>query len=194
MRFTRAAALALSGVIVLLAAADARADWGAAVYSPLTGATGPEELARLQAWYRRGLPREWDASQQEAAERLYDILAEVGGPELVVEIARSSRHYDLNAKKADYERAGVREYLVIELDPDRIHWFVRRRNRFRKLRPGPDGIDRSEVFPGLWLDPEAFHAQDLDRLIEVLEQGLATAEHAAFAAELLRRGAARKPR
>ncbi len=118
----------------------------------------------------------------------------VGGPELVIEIARSSRHYDLNAKKADYERAGVREYLVIELDPDRIHWFIRRRNRFRKLRPGPDGIYRSQVSPGLWLDPEAFYAQDLDRLIAVLDQGLATPEHAAFAAELERRGAGRRPR
>jgi Uma2 family endonuclease len=118
----------------------------------------------------------------------------VGAPELVVEIARSSRHYDLNEKKGDYERAGVREYLVIELDPNRIHWFIRGRNRFRKLRPGPDGIYRSEVFPGLWLDPEALYDEDLDRLIEVLEQGLATPEHAAFAAELLRRGAERKPR
>ena len=118
----------------------------------------------------------------------------VGAPEMVIEISRSSRHYDLNEKKGDYERAGVREYLVVELDPDRIHWFIRGRNRFRKLRPGPDGIYRSEVFPGLWLDPEAFYAQDLDRLIEVLEQGLATPEHAAFAAELARRGAAKKPR
>lgn len=118
----------------------------------------------------------------------------VGGLELVIEIARSSRQYDLKKKKGDYERAGVREYLVIELDPDRIHWFVRRRNRFRKLRPGPDGIYRSEVFPGLWLDPEALYAEDLDRLIEVLNQGLATPEHEAFAAELVRRGAERKPR
>jgi Uma2 family endonuclease len=118
----------------------------------------------------------------------------VGAPELVIEIARSSRHYDLKEKKADYERTGVREYLVIERDPDRIHWFIRRRNRFRKLRPGPDRIYRSEVFPGLWLDPEAFYAQDLDRLIEVLELGLATPEHADCAARLARAGADRKPR
>ena len=50
--------------------------------------------------------------------------------------------------------------------------------------PGPDGFFRSKVFPGFWLDPEALYAEDLDRLIEILDQGLATPEHAAFAAHL----------
>ena len=107
-----------------------------------------------------------------------------GAPELVVEIARSSRSFDLNQKKADYERAGVLEYLVVELDPNRIHWFIRHGNHFKKLLPGPDGIYRSKVFPGLWLDAAALFAEDRHRLIEVLEQGLATAEHAAFVARL----------
>jgi Uma2 family endonuclease len=117
-----------------------------------------------------------------------------GAPELVVEVARSSRYYDLTQKKADYERAGVREYVVVELNPNRVHWFIRRGTRFAHLRPGPDGIYRSKVFPGLWLDPEALYAQDLDRLIEVLNQGLATPEHAAFVAKLAAAGAGRKPR
>jgi Uma2 family endonuclease len=118
----------------------------------------------------------------------------VGAPELVIEIARSSRYYDLGEKKADYERAGVREYLVIELDPDQLHWFIRRGNHFVDLLPDPDGIYRSEVFPGLWLDPRALYPEDLDRLVEVLEQGLATPEHADFAARLVRAGAAGRPR
>ena len=37
------------------------------------------------------------------------------------------------SKKADYERAGVQEYVVVELDPDQIHWFIRRDDRFRGL-------------------------------------------------------------
>ena len=107
-----------------------------------------------------------------------------GPPELVAEIARSSRSFDLNQKKADYERAGVLEYLVVELDPNRIHWFMRHGNRFKKLLPGPDGIYRSNVFPGLWLDAAALFAEDRRRLIEVLNEGLATAEHANFVARL----------
>jgi Uma2 family endonuclease len=110
----------------------------------------------------------------------------VGSPELIVEIARSSREYDLHSKKADYERTGVLEYFVVELDPDRIHWFARRGKRLIRMRPGRDRIYRSNVFPGLWLDPAALYAQDLDRLIEVLEQGLATPEHAEFVATLAR--------
>jgi Uma2 family endonuclease len=107
-----------------------------------------------------------------------------GAPELVVEIARSSRKYDLGGKKDDYERAGVKEYLVVELDPDRIHWFVRRGDHFEILPPGDDGIFRSEVFPGLWLDPQALHDDDLDRLAQVVGQGVATPEHAEFVARL----------
>jgi hypothetical protein len=107
-----------------------------------------------------------------------------GAPELVAEIARSSRSFDLKQKKADYERAGVLEYLVVELNPNRIHWFVRSGKRFKTLAPGPDGIYRSNVFPGLWLDGASLFAEDRHRLIEVLQQGLATPEHAAFVAKL----------
>jgi Uma2 family endonuclease len=108
----------------------------------------------------------------------------VGAPELVIEVARSSRRTDLGSKKADYERAGAREYVVFELDPDRVHWFIRRGDRFEPLLPGPDGLYRSEVFPGLWLDPTALDTGDNARLRAVVDQGLAMPEHAAFVARL----------
>ncbi len=107
-----------------------------------------------------------------------------GPPDLIVEVARASRHYDLNDKKADYQRTGVREYLVIELDPNRIHWFIRRGRRFQKSPPSPDGIYRSEIFPGLWLDGDALFAEDRRRLIRVLKRGLRSPEHAEFVARL----------
>ena len=111
-----------------------------------------------------------------------------GGPELVVEIARSSRKIDLGPKYRDYERAGVLEYLVVALDPDEIHWFVRRDDRFVRLATGPDGLYRSEAFPGLWLDPQALFAEDLDGIITTLDVGLAIPEHAAFVARLAQAG------
>ncbi len=117
-----------------------------------------------------------------------------GAPELVIEAARSSRLYDLTEKKADYERAGVLEYVVIELDPDRIHWFVRRGKRFVALKPGPDGTYRSKAFPGLWLDADAFFADDPNRLFQVLDRGTASPVHAAFVTKLAGAGARRKPR
>ena len=110
--------------------------------------------------------------------------------ELIVEVARSSRRIDLGPKKDQYERAGVREYLVVALDPDEIHWFVLRDGRFARQAVGDDGIYRSEVFPGLWLDASALFAEDLAGLVAVVDRGAATPEHADFAARLARaRGA-----
>ena len=110
-----------------------------------------------------------------------------GPPELLVEVAKSSRRIDLGPKKADYERAGVLEYVVVGTDPEEIRWFERRGGRFVDRPADPDGIFRSRVFPGLWLDLRAFFAEDTDHVIAVLEQGLATPEHAAFVARLAAR-------
>ena len=41
-----------------------------------------------------------------------------------------------------------------------------------------------DVFPGLWLDPAALIRGDLAHALKVLQQGLATPEHAAFIEQL----------
>jgi Uma2 family endonuclease len=107
-----------------------------------------------------------------------------GAPELIVEVAQATRYVDLGPKRLDYERAGVREYIVRALDPDEVLWHVWRRGRLRTLPLGPDGLYRSETFPGLWLNPRALLAGDRPQLRAVLDQGLATPEHAAFVARL----------
>jgi Uma2 family endonuclease len=107
-----------------------------------------------------------------------------GAPELVAEVAWATESIDLHAKKSDYEKAGVREYIVIALRQRQVFWFIRRRGKFRRLLPGKDGVLRSEIFPGLWLDPEALLANERDQLLTVLRQGLASPEHASFAAKL----------
>jgi Uma2 family endonuclease len=109
-----------------------------------------------------------------------------GAPELVVEVARSSRSIDLGDKRADYERAGVREYLVVTLDPDEVHWYVRRAKRLVRVRPGRDGLYRSKAFPGLWLDPAALLKRDIAAVLAALDRGLASPEHDAFVARLAR--------
>ena len=107
-----------------------------------------------------------------------------GVPELIVEISHTSRYTDLGPKFDDYERVGVREYIVRAIGPDEIHWFVLRKGRFVDLEPGTDGIYRSEIFPGLWLDPGTLLAGDRKRLRAVVDLGCATPEHAAFVARL----------
>jgi hypothetical protein len=63
-------------------------------------------------------------------------------------------------------------------------WLVREGKKFVDLKPGADGILRSKKFPGLWLDPAALIAGDKRRVNEVLNQGLASPEHAKFVAEI----------
>ena len=110
-----------------------------------------------------------------------------GPPELLMELARSSRKTDLGPKFDEYERTGVQEYVVIALDPNEVFWFVRREGRLERKPAGPDGIHRSEIFPGLRLNAEALFADDLEAVIRTLDDGLASPEHAEFVARLKER-------
>lgn len=107
-----------------------------------------------------------------------------GAAELVGEVASSTKAYDLHSKKRDYERAGVREYLVVALRQRKVFWYVNRGGTFEQRTTEPDGFYHSEVFPGLWLDPEALLALDSKRLLKALAQGLATDEHTVFVQQL----------
>jgi Uma2 family endonuclease len=107
-----------------------------------------------------------------------------GAPELIAEISASTESIDLHQKKADYEKAGVREYVVAALRRQKVFWFVRKRGKFKETAPEADGIHRSQVFPGLWLDPAALVRRNTKRLRAVLEEGLASPEHAEFVAKL----------
>ncbi|HZL38231.1 MAG TPA: Uma2 family endonuclease [Tepidisphaeraceae bacterium] len=111
-----------------------------------------------------------------------------GTPEFVVEVALASESYDLHRKRADYERHGVGEYLVLLLREQRAVWFARIEPGvpFTEMPAGPDGIHRSIIYPGLWLDALALLRGDLKRVIEILDAGLASPEHAAFVAALLK--------
>jgi Uma2 family endonuclease len=107
-----------------------------------------------------------------------------GAPEWVGEISDSTESIDLNLKKRDYEKAGVREYMVAAVRGEQLFWFIRRRGKFKALLPGPDGVIRSEILPGFWLHAEAFLKRDSTRLLATLRAGLDSPEHAAFVTRL----------
>jgi Uma2 family endonuclease len=108
----------------------------------------------------------------------------MGAPELVIEIAVSSASKDLHSKKRSYRRNEVWEYVVWRVLDDRIDWFVLRDGRYRRLKPTPEGLLKSERFPGLWLDEAAALDGDMVTVLRVLQEGLASPEHAAFVAKL----------
>ncbi len=104
----------------------------------------------------------------------------VGAPELVAEVSASSASYDLRAKSDAYGRGGVREYLVWRTEDREIDWFALRAGGFQRLEIRLDGLYRSEVFPGLWLDPVALIRGDRHAIREASRRGTDTPEHAAF--------------
>ena len=111
-----------------------------------------------------------------------DYLA--GGPELVCEIANTSASLDLNQKFATYLHHGVEEYLVWRMHDRRIDWFAFDGGDYLAIEPDANGVLKSRVFPGLWLDTNALLDRDLLKLAATVEAGCATQEHAAFVERL----------
>ena len=107
-----------------------------------------------------------------------------GSPELVAEVASSSVSYDLHAKLHAYRRNGVREYIVWRVLEQAIDWFVLRAGQYEPLPVDANGLLRSEVFPGLWLDPVALVRGELATVLAIVQQGLNSPEHATFVTRL----------
>jgi hypothetical protein len=114
-----------------------------------------------------------------------------GIPELLTEICPSSASYDLHVKLDLYQAARVPEYLAILLFEQEIRWHVLTNDRYQLMPPDADGVFRSRVFPGLWLDGKALLAGDLQQVLARLRQGIASPEHQQFVAELAARKASR---
>ena len=107
-----------------------------------------------------------------------------GAPELVVEVASSRASYDLHPKLHVYRRNGVREYLVWRVLDQELDWFALHAGQYQRLLHDANGVYRSEVFPGLWLDPAALLRGDLATVLALVQQGICSPEHAAFVTSL----------
>jgi Uma2 family endonuclease len=106
-----------------------------------------------------------------------------GPPELVAEVTFSSHTIDYGRKLHLYERAGVPEYITIDVLDRVIRWRVLEGGKYKALR-AQRGVFKSRVFPGFWLAARAFWPDNGEALRKTLEAGLATPEHAAFVARL----------
>jgi Uma2 family endonuclease len=115
-----------------------------------------------------------------------------GAPELVVEVSNTTVALDMGPKFDRYYADGVEEYLVWRTQLRAVDWYRRGPTQFVPIEAGEDGTLASQVFPGLWLDPEALVSGNLFRVLQVCQLGLASPEHAAFVAKLKRRTARKK--
>ncbi|HLP87945.1 MAG TPA: Uma2 family endonuclease [Nostocaceae cyanobacterium] len=107
-----------------------------------------------------------------------------GAPELVVEIAASSAAYDLHDKKKAYRRNGIKEYIVWQILENKFNWFLLHESEYINLQPDAEGIIKSQVMPGLWLDVPALLSGDMVKVTAVLQNGLNSPAHAEFVKSL----------
>ncbi len=103
-----------------------------------------------------------------------------GAPELVVEITGSSRAYDLHQKKGAYRRNGVREYLAWITAEQRLVWWELREGEYQEIVAQAEGVLKSGVYPGLWLNTQTMLQGDKKAVLATLRQGLESPEHRAF--------------
>ncbi|MGL4503165.1 MAG: Uma2 family endonuclease, partial [Planktothrix sp.] len=103
-----------------------------------------------------------------------------GAPELIVEIAASSASIDYNQKLKVYRRNNVQEYLIWRVYEQQLDWFRLREGQYIKLLADAEGIIKSEIFAGLWLDEQALLNGNLAQVLTILQQGIATVENQDF--------------
>jgi Uma2 family endonuclease len=110
-----------------------------------------------------------------------------GAPEFVFEVSASTVSIDLGKRLNAYRRNQILEYVVWRVYDSALDWFVYRSGQFDRLDPDPgDGLLKSGVFPGLWLDAPALLRRDLATVLTALNRGLASPDHAAFVERLAR--------
>ena len=112
-----------------------------------------------------------------------------GGPELVAEVAVSTTRPDAGRKRRVYERLGAVEYILWRVYDEAIDWWTLRDGQYVAVEPDPaDGLLKSVVYPGLWLDKAAMLHGDMPAVLAALQLGLASPGHAEFATRLVAAG------
>ncbi len=107
-----------------------------------------------------------------------------GAPEFLAEVASSSASYDLGDKLRAYRRNQVQEYLVWQVDEQKIDWFHWQEGEYISLLMDEQGMIKSEIFPGLWLSVPVLISGNLVEVQSRLQIGLETPEHQEFLAQL----------
>jgi Uma2 family endonuclease len=91
---------------------------------------------------------------------------------------------DLHGKKQAYRRNGVREYIVWQVLDEKLSWFSLQEGEYLELAPNEEGVLQSRVFPGLWLAVNELLTGNMQVVLNVLQTGLQSVEHADFIEKL----------
>jgi len=107
-----------------------------------------------------------------------------GAPDLVAEVAVGSASLDLEQKREVYQNPGVSEYIFWRVLDRVVDWFILRDGSHERMKTTQDGLHRSEIFPGLWLDSDALVRGQMVTVFQAVQRGLATPEHEDFVERL----------
>ncbi|MDQ0286533.1 Uma2 family endonuclease [Desulfofundulus luciae] len=93
-------------------------------------------------------------------------------PDLIVEITSpESLARDRGEKYVEYEAAGVKEYWLIDPDRRQAEFYrLAEEGRYRTIHPNEEGIYRSEVIPGFWLQVNWLWQDPLPSVIDCLKE------------------------
>ena len=95
---------------------------------------------------------------------------------------------DLHDKKQAYRRNAVSEYLVWQIEDERVDWFVLEEGEYLSLSADDEGRLASRVFPGLVLDVEALLDGNFAAVLSGVQARVGTDPHQAFVERLGRTG------
>ena len=97
-----------------------------------------------------------------------------GRPDAAIEIVSpESVERDYKQKRAQFQKARVPEYWIIDEIVQKVSWLRLTSNgSYREVKPR-DGALHSQVLPGFWLRPEWFWMDPRPRKADVLAQILA---------------------
>lgn len=107
----------------------------------------------------------------------------INGPELAADIVGPDRH-EPSAKIEPYRRYGVQEFIVWRVMERSIEWHALHGERYEAVQPDANGVLRSREFPGLWITTKPLIEGDMSSAAGILNDGLASAEHASFVRRL----------
>jgi hypothetical protein len=65
-------------------------------------------------------------------------------------------------------------------EDNQIIWWHLSEGDYREIPRSPDGLLKSSVFPGLWLDSKALLRGDMKSVLTTLRSGLQSPDHATF--------------
>ena len=92
--------------------------------------------------------------------------------------------YDLYDKKRAYQRNGIKEYLVWQVYERQICWWKLQEGEYMPLEPDQEGVIKSQVFPGLWLEIRSLLEGNLAEVLKKLQAGIESVEHQEFIRQL----------